>query len=76
MLFDPSSNDLPKRRDLPIVLGRPKGSAWFWGDEDSVSPSATTCTRGLKGGIDWETQSSYIRAHAAGRAFDKDWESC
>lgn len=36
MIFDPNSNSLPKRSELPEVPGTPKGSAWFWGKNDEV----------------------------------------
>ncbi|KAH8664845.1 hypothetical protein BGZ61DRAFT_498997 [Ilyonectria robusta] len=36
MIFDPNSNSLPKRSELPDVPGTPKGSAWFWGKNDEL----------------------------------------
>jgi hypothetical protein len=34
--FDPNSNSLPKRSELPAIEGAPKGAAWFWGKDDEV----------------------------------------
>ncbi|KIW05750.1 uncharacterized protein PV09_03606 [Verruconis gallopava] len=36
MKFDPNSNSLPKRSELPDIPGAPKGVAWFWGDDDEL----------------------------------------
>ncbi|OAL56023.1 hypothetical protein IQ07DRAFT_557958 [Pyrenochaeta sp. DS3sAY3a] len=36
MLFDPNSEELPKRKDLPQVEGTPAGAAWFWGHDDEL----------------------------------------
>jgi hypothetical protein len=36
MLFDPDSDSLPKRSELPDIPGAPKGAAWFWGKDDEV----------------------------------------
>lgn len=36
MHFDPNSNSLPKRSELPEIPGAPKGAAWFWGTGDEV----------------------------------------
>lgn len=39
MKFDPNSNSLPKRSELPDIPGAPKGAAWFWGQDDEVRMS-------------------------------------
>ncbi|KAI0168553.1 putative cyclase-domain-containing protein [Pestalotiopsis sp. NC0098] len=36
MNFDPNSNSLPKRSELPQIPGAPKGAAWFWGESDEL----------------------------------------
>lgn len=36
MKFDPNSNALPKRSELPAIPGAPDGAAWFWGSNDEV----------------------------------------
>lgn len=37
MKFDPSSQSLPKRSELPKIDGAPDGAAWFWGKDDEVT---------------------------------------
>lgn len=37
MIFDPDSDSLPKRSELPDIPGAPKGAAWFWGKDDEVT---------------------------------------
>ena len=36
MKFDPDSDSLPKRSELPDISGAPEGVAWFWGEDDEV----------------------------------------
>ncbi|KAI1615949.1 hypothetical protein EDD37DRAFT_672688 [Exophiala viscosa] len=36
MKFDPDSDSLPKRSELPDIPGAPKGAAWFWGKDDEL----------------------------------------
>ncbi|OAL39437.1 hypothetical protein AYO20_01307 [Fonsecaea nubica] len=36
MSFDPDSDSLPKRAELPDIPGAPKGAAWFWGKDDEL----------------------------------------
>ena len=53
MKFDPDSDSLPKRAELPEISEAPEGVAWFWGQdvckqmdvillrvESAVAPSA------------------------------------
>ena len=35
-IFDPDTNTLPLRKDLPSIDGAPAGAAWFWGQQDEV----------------------------------------
>lgn len=42
MRFDPDSDNLPKRSELPDIPGAPKGAAWFWGADDEVLVLVTT----------------------------------
>lgn len=39
MKWDPDSDELPKRKNLPSIEGAPAGAAWFWGKEDQVYSS-------------------------------------
>lgn len=39
MNFDPRSDQLLKRSELPKIEGAPDGAAWFWGKEDQVRQS-------------------------------------
>jgi hypothetical protein len=34
--FDPDSDNLPARTELPKVPGAPEGALWFWGEHDEV----------------------------------------
>ncbi len=36
MKFDPDSDSLPKRAELPEMSGAPKDTAWFWGKDDEL----------------------------------------
>ncbi|KAH7141880.1 putative cyclase-domain-containing protein [Dactylonectria macrodidyma] len=36
MYFNPHSNNLPKRSELPHIPGTPEGSAWLWGQDDEL----------------------------------------
>ncbi|KAK5045501.1 hypothetical protein LTR84_009119 [Exophiala bonariae] len=36
MKFDPNSNALPMRSELPAISGAPAGAAWFWGSDDEL----------------------------------------
>ena len=40
MRFDPESDNLPKRSELPDIPGAPNGAAWFWGEDDEVRQSS------------------------------------
>jgi len=65
MKFDPSSNSLPKRSELPAIPGAPEGAAWFWGDDDELgrlnlltnerrAAAAKLITTGETINLDWE----------------------
>jgi len=64
--FDPNSNSLPKRSELPAIDGAPKGAAWFWGKDDEL---------GRLNLLTPERRLAAAKLISTGETINLDWEA-
>lgn len=78
MKFDPDSDSLPKRSELPAIPNAPEGTAWFWGEHDEVCyllsvtiepADLTDLSMALAG----KTQPSHTSSSTRSSEADSDW---